>query len=145
MTSDFEQRRADWAKKNQEQEDAEREKEIIVAETSGTVERGISSTEELKVKINGVGDLRLMPSSDLNKGDKLKITVKADPTLSGEHKMSWGREKPAHSDEASGTVTGRIKANHEIKMKIDHIDVKKTNSSADLDKGDSIRIIIEKT
>ena len=95
--------------------------------------------------INEVGNLSLKPSGDLNKGDIVKITVKADPALSEEHKLSWGREKPSYPDEALGTVTGKIKADHDIKVKIDHIDVQKMKSSTALDKGDSIRLIIEKT
>ena len=145
MTSEYEQRRAEQAKKVLEQDMAERQKEIIVSETSGKVEKNISVGQELKVKVNGVGNLSLKPSMELNKGDMLKITIKGDPALSQEHIISWGREKPSHPDEALGTVTGKIKAGHEIKVKIDHIDVQKIKSSTELDKGDSIRVVIEKT
>lgn len=145
MTSDYERRRAAQAKRAQEEEQAERQKEIIVAETSGEVEKDISSGQELKVKIHDVNDMHLIPSNDLKKGDLLKITVKADPTLSEEHKLSWGREKPSHPNEASGTVKGRIKVNHDINLKIDHVDVNKVKSSVELDRKDSIRIIIEKS
>jgi hypothetical protein len=145
MTSDYEQRKAAWANKALEQEKAERQKEIVVGETYGKVEKNIINAQELKVKINEVGDLILKPSVDFNKGDILKITIKSDPSLSEEHILSWGREKPSHPDEAFGTVKGKIKADHEIKIKIDHIDVQKIKSSAELDKGDSVRLIIEKT
>lgn len=145
MTSDYERRRAAQAKRAQEEEQAERQKEIIVAETSGRVEKDISNGQELKVKIHDVNDMHLIPSEDLKKGDILKITLKADPTLSEEHKLSWGREKPSHPDEASGTVKGRIRVGHDIDLKIDRIEVKKVQSSVELDKGDSIRIIIEQS
>ena len=145
MTSEYEQRRASQAKRAQEQEDAERQKEIIIGETSGKVDKDFSSGQELKVQISEVGNMRLKPSMDLNKGDIVKITIKADPALSEENILSWGREKPSYPDEALGTVTGKIKADHDIKIKIDHIDVQKTKSSTALDKGDSIRLSIEKT
>jgi hypothetical protein len=145
MTSDYERRRAAQAKRAQEEEQAERQKEIIVGETSGKVEKDISSGQELKVRIHDVNDLHLTPSKDLKKGDILKITIKADPSLSEEHKISWGREKPSYPDEASGTVKGKIKVNHDMDIKIDRIEVKKVQSSVGLDKGDSIRIIIEKS
>jgi hypothetical protein len=89
--------------------------------------------------------MHLTPSKDLKKGDILKITIKADPSLSEEHKISWGREKPSHPDEASGTVKGRIRVDHDLGLKIDRIEVNKVHPSVELDKGDSIRIIIEKS
>lgn len=143
MTSDYERRRAAQAKRAQEEERAERQKEIIVGETSGKVEKDISNGQELKVKIHDVNDMHLEPSRDLKKGDILKVIIKADPTLSEEHKLSWGREKPSRPDEASGTVKGKIKINHDIDVKIDRIEVKKIQSSVELDRGDSIRIILE--
>lgn len=145
MTSDYERRRDAQAKRAQEEDQAERQKEIIVAETSGKVEKDITSGQELKAKIHDVSDLHLTPSKDLKKGDIVKITIKADPTLSEERKLSWGREKPSYADEASGTVKGRIKVNHDIDLKIDHIEVTKVRSSVELDKGDSIRIILERS
>jgi hypothetical protein len=145
MTSDYEIRRAAQAKRAQEEEQAERQKEIILGETTGTVERDISSGQELKVKVHDVDDMRLKPSKDLKKGDILKITIKADPLLGGERKLLWGREKPSYPDEASGTMKGKIKVNHDISLKIDHIEVNKFQSSVELDKGDSIRVIIEKS
>ena len=145
MTSDYEQRRAAQANRSQEEEQAERQKEIIIGETSGRIEKDITSGQELKVKIRDVTDLHLKPSKDLKKGDILKITIKADPTLSEEHKMSWGREKPSHPDEAYGTAKGRIKANHDLDLKIDSIEVEKVQSSVEMGKGDSIRVIFEKS
>jgi len=145
MTSDYERRRAAQAKRAQEEEQAERQKELIIGETSGKVEKDIRSGQELRVKIRDVNDLLLKPSGELKKGDILKITIKADPSLSEEHKLSWGREKPSRPDEASGTVKGKIKVNHDLDLKIDRMEVKKVQSSAELDKGDSIRIIIEKS
>ena len=145
MTSDYERRRAAQAKRAQEEEQAERQKEIILAETTGKVEKDISSGQELKVKMHDVEDLHLKPSKDLKKGDILKIVIKADPALSEEHKLTWGREKPSHPDEASGTIKGKIKVDHNIDLKIDHVEVSKVKSSVELDRGDSIRIIIEKS
>ena len=145
MTSDYERRRAGQAKRAQEEEQAERQKEIILGETTGKVEKDISNGQELKVKIHDVDDLRLKPSIDLKRGDILKIIIKADPSLSEEHKISWGREKASHPDEASGTVKGKIKVNHDLDLKIERIEVNKVKSSVELDKGDSIRIIVEKS
>jgi hypothetical protein len=145
MTSDYEERRAAQAKRLQDEEQAERQKEILLGETSGKVEKDIRSGQELKVKIRDVNDLLLKPSNDLKKGDVLKITIKADPSLGEEHILTWGREKPSRPDEASGIVKGKVKADSDIDLKIDRIEVKKVKSSVELDKGDSIRIIIEKS
>ena len=145
MTSDYERRRAAQAKRAQEEEQAERQKEIIIGETTGKVEKDIRGGQELKVKIRDVNDLLLKPLKDLKKGDTLKIIIKADPSLSEEHKLSWRREKASHPDEASGTVKGKIRVNQDLDLKIDRVEVKKVQSSAELDKGDSIRIIIEKS
>ena len=144
MTSEFEKRKSDWAKKAKDEEEAERQKEIIIGETTGKVEKDIKAAQELKIKINDVGSLHLTPSIDLSKGDSVKILIKADPALSKDRKLTWGREKPSYLDESLGTVTGKISKDHEIKIKIDHIDIQKIKSSADLDKGDSIRVIISK-
>jgi len=145
MTSDYERRRAAQAKRAQEEEQAERQKEIIVAETTGKVEKDITSGQELRVRIHEVDDLHLKPSKDLKKGDILKIIIKADPSLSEQHKLTWGREKPSRPDEASGTVKGKIKVNHDLDLKIERLEISKVKSSVELDKGDSIRIIIEKS
>ena len=144
MTSEYEKRRSAWAKKAKEEEEAERLKEISIGETTGKVSQDINAAQELNVKINDVGSLRFIPSVDLSKGDSVTISIKADPSLSEKHILTWGREKPSHVDEAFGTVTGKIRKDHEIKIKIDHIDIHKVNSSVDLDKGDSIRVLISK-
>jgi hypothetical protein len=144
MTSEYEKRRLAWAKKAEDEEEAGRQKEIFIGETTGIITKDIKSSQELNVKINDVGSLLLAPSINLSKGDSVKISIKADPSLSEQHKLTWGREKPSQPDEAFGTVTGKIRKDHEIKIKIDHIDIQKIKSSADLDKGDSIRVIIGK-
>lgn len=144
MTSEYEERRSAWAKKAEDEEDAQRQKEIIVGETTGIISQDIKSSQELNVKINDVGSLRLAPSINFTKGDPVKISIKADPSLGEQNKLTWGREKPSQPDEAFGIVTGKIRKDHEIKIKIDHIDIQKIKSSADLDKGDSIRVIIGK-
>ncbi|MBN2076221.1 MAG: hypothetical protein JW762_11785 [Dehalococcoidales bacterium] len=144
MTSEYEKRRSDWAKKAQDEEETDRQKEIIIGETAGKVEKDINAAQELKVKINDVGPLQLKTSINLSKGDSVKISIKADPSLGDQHKLTWGREKPSHLDEALGTVTGKIKKDHEIKIKIDYIDIQKIKSSEDLNKGDSIRVILGK-
>lgn len=144
MTSEYEQRRTAQAKRDLDQDQAERQKEVIIGEISGKVEKDISKGHELKVKIQEVNDLSLKPSMDYVRGNTVIITIKADPALSEEHKMSWGRVKPSHPDEASGIVKGKIKANQDLKVRIENIDVQKVISSVELDKGDSIRIIIKK-
>lgn len=144
MTSEYEKRRSAWAQKAEDEEAAQRQKEIIVGETTGKIAQDIKSSQELKVKINNVGSLHLTPSINLSKGDSVKILIKADPSLSEQHKLTWGREKASQPDEAFGTVTGKISKDHEIKIKIDRIDIQKIKSSANLDKGDSIRVIIGK-
>lgn len=145
MTSDYERRTAAWAQKAKEEEEAERREEIIVGETTGKVERDIDTAQELKVRINDVESLHLHSSTGLSKGDSVKITIKADPSLSEGRAFNWGREKQSHPDEAYGTVKGKIKKDHEIKIKIDCIDIQKVKSSAELDKGDSVRVVISKT
>jgi len=144
MTSEYEQRKADWAKKIQDQGNAVRQKEIIVGKTSGTVEKDISALQELKVKINEAGSMSLQPSTGLLKGETVTITIMSNPSLSKEPKVVFGREKEIRKDEALGTITGKIKKGNEIKIKIDNINVQKSVSSDELDKGDSIRLIISK-
>ena len=65
MTSDYEQRRAAQAKRLQDEEQAERQKEIILGETSGKAEKDIRSGQELKVKVHDVNDLLRHPGGFL--------------------------------------------------------------------------------
>ncbi|MBN2240316.1 MAG: hypothetical protein JW712_11135 [Dehalococcoidales bacterium] len=144
MTSDYEQRRAARAKRLEAEDQAERKKEVIVGETTGEVEKDIRIDQELKVKIHEVDDLHIQSSVDLKKGDRLKITIKADPALSEGHTLAWGREHQNPSDETYGTLKGKIKAGHDLKVRIENMNITKVESSVELDKGDSIRIVIEK-
>ncbi len=144
MASDYERRQAERAQKELEQEKEERGKELVIGATTGTVTKKIDAGKELKVKISEAETLQLKLSGTLVKGDSVTITVKADPELS-EHKISaFGRAKATYPDEASGKITGIIRKDGEIKIKIDNIDVAKFKSSAELDKGDSIRLNIVK-
>jgi hypothetical protein len=51
---------------------------------------------------------------------------------------------PIWADEASGRVTGTIKKDRDMKIKIDDIETQKFQPSSELDKGDSIRILFER-
>ena len=75
MTSDFQKRQADWAKKEQVKEDKERIDEVKVGEIFGKATGDIGNTDELKIRIDDVEMLRLKPSFNFIKDDSIKIIM----------------------------------------------------------------------
>jgi len=144
MAADYNKRQSDWAKKEQAREDEERKGEVKVGEASGKATGDIRKSDEVKIRIDDVETLRFKPSFDLKKGDPIKITVKADSTMRGQEEQRWGRERNVQAGEALGKTTGDIRKSDEVKVRIDNVETLRFKSSADLKKGDSVRIIIEK-
>ncbi|MFC1947849.1 hypothetical protein ACFLXY_08030 [Chloroflexota bacterium] len=88
--------------------------------------------------------LRLKPSFNFIKDDSIKIIIMADRTAKVHEKQRWGRERKVQAGEALGKVTGHIKKSDDVKVRIDNIETLRFNSSEELKKGDSLRVIIEK-
>ena len=143
MPTDHERRQAEWAKKKQSKEDDERKDEITIGEVSGTVTEDSGMSKELKIKIDDTETLKFKPSFTLKKGDSVRVTIKADLTMKDHDIQRWGRERNVKAGEALGKVTGNIRKSREIKARIDNIGTLKFTSSADLKKGDYLRVIIE--
>ena len=144
MTSDFQKRQANWAKKEQAKEDEERKDEAKVGAVSGKATGDIGHTDELKIRIDNVETLRLKPSFNCIKDDSIKIIIIADRTANAHEKQRWGRERIIQAGEAVGKVTGHIKKSDDVKIRIDNVETLRFNSSEELKKGDSLRVIIEK-
>lgn len=144
MSSDFQNRQAAWAKKEQAKEDEERKDEVKVGEVSGKATGDIGRTNELKIRIDNVETLKLKSSFTFIKDDSIKIIIMADRTAKAQEKQRWGRERIIQAGEAIGKVTGHIKKTDDIKIRIDNIETIRFNSSEELKKGDSLRVIVEK-
>jgi hypothetical protein len=144
MATDYEQREAAWAKKSQEKEQAERKGEIKVGEALGKINKDINKTDEMKVRIDNVEQLKFNPFADLKKGDSIKIIVEADWSRRGESTRGHEGKSEAKAGEVFGKVTGNIGKSNDVKVRIDNVDQLKFKSSVDLKKGDFIRLLIEK-
>jgi hypothetical protein len=75
MATDYEERRARWAKKEQAREKEERKGEVKVGELLGKVTGDIGKTGDVRVRIDNVETLRFKPSADLEKGDYIRVTI----------------------------------------------------------------------
>ena len=137
MTSDFQQRQANWAKK-------ERKDEVKVGEVSGKATGDIVNTDELKIRIDDIETLRLKPPFNLKKDDSIKIIIMADWTATAHEKQRWGRKRSVKAGEAISKVTGHMKKSDDVKVRIDNIETLRFNTSEELKKGDLIRVIVEK-
>ena len=137
MTSDFQERQTNWAKK-------ERKDEVKVGEVSCKVTGDIGNTHELKIPIDDVETLRLKPPFNLKKDDSIKITIMADWTATAHEKQRWGSKRSVQAGEAIGKITGHIKKSDDVKVRIDNIEALGFNTSEELKKGDLNRVIVEK-
>jgi len=145
MATDYEKRQAKWAEKEQAKEDKEREDEIEIGEITGKATENISNSDKLKVRIDHVDTMRLKLPVDIQKGDSVKVVVKADWSMRGKkEEQRWGREKEIQAGEALEKASGHIKKGDEVKIRIDNIETMKIMSSAELKKGDTVRVIITK-
>ena len=139
MATSYEDRQAAWAKKEQAKEGEERKGEVIVGEALGKATGDIRINSNKKVKIDNVETLRFSPSVDLKKGDSIRVTIEADWTSRSQIKKG-----EAKVGEALGKVTGNIGKADDVRIRIDNVETLKFNPSVDLQKGNSIRVTIEK-
>jgi len=144
MATNYEERQADWAKREQAKEDDERKGEIKVGEVFGKATGDIRKDDDIKVRIDNVETLKFKPPGDLKEGDSIRITIKADRTMRGPEKQTWGRERVVQPTEAFGKATGDIRKTDNVRVRMDNVETLMFKSTEDLKKGDSIRITIEK-
>ena len=144
MATDYEERRAKWAKREQAREDEERKGEVKVGEALGKVVGDIGKASDVRVRIDNVETLRFEPSEDLKKGDSIRVTIEADWTRRGQEKQGGERKGKARVGEALGKATGDIRKTGDVRVRIDNVETLRFKPSVDLKKGDSIRATIEK-
>ena len=144
MATDFNQRQADWAKREQAKEDEERKGEVKVGEALGKVTGDIGKSDDVRVRIDNVETLRFKPSVDLKKGDSIRLTIEADWTRRDQKNQGEERKGEAKVGEALGKATGDIGKTDDVRVRIDNVETQRFKPSVDLMKGDSIRVIIEK-
>ncbi|HUV45380.1 MAG TPA: hypothetical protein VMW13_11200 [Dehalococcoidales bacterium] len=144
MTTDYDERRARWAKKEQAKENEERKGEVKVGEALGKATGNIGKTGDVRVRIDNVETLRFKPSVDLKKGDSISVTIEADWTRRGQKNQGEERRGAAKVGEALGTATGNIGKTDDVRVRIDNVETLRFKPSVDLMKGDSIRVNIEK-
>jgi ribosomal 50S subunit-recycling heat shock protein len=144
MATDYEERRARWAKKEQAREKEERKGEVKVGELLGKVTGDIGKTGDVRVRIDNVETLRFKPSADLEKGDSIRVTIEADWTGRGQKKQWEERKGEAKVGEALGKATRDIGKTGDVRVRIDNVETLRFKPSADLEKGDYIRVTIEK-
>jgi uncharacterized lipoprotein len=144
MATDYDKRRADWAKREQAKEEEERKGEVKVGEALGKVTGDIGKTGDVRVRIDNVETLRFKPFADLKKGDSIRVTIEADWTRRGQEKQEKERKGEAKVGEALGKATGNIGKTDDVRVRIDNVETLRFKPSVDLKKGDSIRVTIEK-
>ncbi|MBL7165526.1 MAG: hypothetical protein ISS55_03470 [Dehalococcoidales bacterium] len=144
MTTDYDERRAKWAKREQAKEDEERKGEVKVGEALGKATGDIGKSGGVRVRIDNVETLRFKPSVDLKKGDSIRVTIEADWTRRGQKNLGEERKGAAKVGEALGKATGNIGKTGDVRVRIDNVETLRFKPSVDLMKGDSIRVIIEK-
>lgn len=71
----YDDRQADFAKREQDKESEEHKTSVKLAEVRGKVTGDIRSTNDVRVKIDNVDLPKFHPSVDLKKGDFIKITI----------------------------------------------------------------------
>jgi len=144
MATDYEERRADWAKREQAKEDEERKGEVKVGEALGKATGDIGKTGDVRVRIDNVETLRFKPFADLKKGDSIRVTIEADWTRRGQEKQEKELKGEVKVGEALGKATGNIGKTNDVRVRIDNVETLRFKPSVDLKKGDSIRVTIEK-
>ena len=145
MTSDYDERRARFAEREQAKEQEERKGEVKIGEVTGKTTRNIErKAGGTKIRIDHVEDMIFQPAVDLKMGDAIKIIIEADWTKRGQKQQMGFHMRPNNIGEAEGNVTGDIKKTDDIRIRIDNVEALRFKPSADLKKGDSVRITIEK-
>jgi len=144
MATDYDERRARWAKSEEAREKEERKGEVIVGDALGKATRDIGRFGDVRVRIDSVETLRFQPSVDLKKGDSIRVTIEADWTSDRQKKQGEDRKGEVKVGEALGKVTSKIRKASDLRVRIDDVETLRFQPSADLKKGDSIRVTIEK-
>jgi ribosomal 50S subunit-recycling heat shock protein len=144
MATDYEERRARWAEREQAKEREERKGEVKVGEALGKATGDIGRTGEVRVRIDNVETLRFKPSTDLKKGDSIRVTIEADWTKRGQEKQVEEHKGEAKAGEALGKATRDIRKTGDVRVRIDNVETLRFKPSVDLKKGDSIRVTIDK-
>jgi uncharacterized lipoprotein len=144
MATDYDKRRADWAKREQAKEEEDRKGEVKVGEALGKATGDIGKTGDVRVRIDNVETLRFKPFADLKKGDSIRVTIEADWTRRGQEKQEKERKGEAKVGEALGKATGDIGKTDDVRVRIDNVETLRFKPSVDLKKGDYIRVTIEK-
>ena len=75
MTTDYNERQARWANREQAKETEERKGEAKVGEASGKVTGNIGTADDVRVRIDNVETLRFKPSMGLKKGDSIRVII----------------------------------------------------------------------
>ena len=75
MTTDYDERRARWAKREQAKEEEERKGEVKIGEALGKATGDIEKANGVRVRIDNVETLTFKPSVDLKKGDSIRVTI----------------------------------------------------------------------
>jgi ribosomal 50S subunit-recycling heat shock protein len=144
MATDYEERRARWAEREQAKEREERKGEVKVGEALGKATGDIGRTGDVRVRIDNVETLRFKPSTDLKKGDSIRVTIEADWTKRGQEKQVEEHKGEAKAGEALGKATRDIRKTGDVRVRIDNVETLRFKPSVDLKKGDSIRVTIDK-
>lgn len=143
--TEFDERRARFAEKELAKETESRKGEVKIGEVTGTVTGDIArSSGGAKIRIDHAGDMNFSPEVNLGRGDTIKVSIMADWSKRGQKKETVLHQAQAKGGEAMGEVTGNIKTNDNVKIRIDRVEGMSFKPSAELKKGDTIRVIITK-
>jgi ribosomal 50S subunit-recycling heat shock protein len=66
---------ADWTKRGKTQHVEFRRRPDNIGEAAGKVTKDIKRTNDVRIRIDGAETLRFKPSTDLKKGDSVRITI----------------------------------------------------------------------
>lgn len=144
-TENYEERQRKLAEMDKAREKEERKGEVKIGEITGKATRDIKrEVSGTKIRIDHVEDLHFQPAVDLKTGDSLKITIVADWSKRGQTQHVNFRQRPDNIGEAAGKVIKDIKSSSDLKVRIDGTETLSFKPSADLKKGDDVRITIEK-
>ena len=140
MTTGYEERRARQAEREKE----ERRGEVKIGEATGKASRDMATSSDVRIRIDNVEELRFRPSTDIKKGDSVKITIEADWTRRGQEIQRVDHHRDSQIGEALGRATRDIYKTSDVRVRINDVETMRFKPSVDLKKGDSVRITITK-
>ena len=140
MTTDYNERQA----RQVEREKEERREEVEIGEAFSKARRDMVTTNDVRIRIDNVEELKFRPIADIKKGDSVKITIEADWIRRDQEKQRADHHSESQIGEALGRVTGDIYKTNDVRIRIDDIEALSFKPSVDLKKGDSVRITITK-